>query len=301
MRNILFITLSNIGDAVLSTPVLERIHETWPDARVDIVADPRSSFLFEHCPYRGEIFLKVKPEGWRGIVRLLHALRRKRYDLIVDLRTDGLAWLLRGKKRLTKWTAARPKGAHAVQRHMSVIAPLASPDTPIARIYLSARHRAFADEQLKALPGRRWLALCPGANWPPKIWPAQRYQELVWRVKDYFDAVILLGGPNDIERNRLIAGNLPLPYLDLSGKTDLLQAAAIIERARAFAGNDSGMGHIAGAMGAATMTLFGHGPPLEYHPWGPHPAWVYRPDGDTQKISVDEAARAFCAMLDQLT
>ncbi|RJQ49483.1 MAG: glycosyltransferase family 9 protein [Gammaproteobacteria bacterium] len=300
MRGILFITLSNIGDAVLSTPVLERLHQCYPQAMVDIVADPRSGFLFEHCPYRGEIFLKVKPEGWRGVVALLHTLRRKRYDLIVDLRTDGLAWLLRGKKRLTKWTAGQPQGPHAVHRHMSVIAPLTGPDIPAARVWLTGRHRAFADEQLKALPGKRWLALCPGANWPPKIWPAQCYQELVWRVKEYFDAVILLGGAKDIERNRLIAGNLPLPYLDLSGKTDLLQAAAIIERARAFTGNDSGMGHVAGAMATATLTLFGQGPPLEYHPWGPHPAWVYRPDGDTQKISVDEAAQTFRALLDGL-
>ena len=56
MQQILFITLSNIGDAIMTTPVLERLHQLYPDASIDLVCDPRSQSLFEHCPYRGEIF-----------------------------------------------------------------------------------------------------------------------------------------------------------------------------------------------------------------------------------------------------
>ncbi len=90
-RHILLITLSNIGDALMTTPVLEALHRQYPQAVIDIVTDARASDLFEHCPYRGEIILKQK--GWRGTIALLKQLRVTRYDLIVDLRTDGLTLL----------------------------------------------------------------------------------------------------------------------------------------------------------------------------------------------------------------
>ncbi|MBT8439621.1 MAG: glycosyltransferase family 9 protein, partial [Gammaproteobacteria bacterium] len=120
MKQILFITLSNIGDAVMTTPTLERLHQLFPNALIDLVCDARSEILFEHCPYRGEIFLKDKKQGKKGLFKLIRQLRKKRYDLIVDLRTDGLAYLLRAKKRLTKF-GHQPYGPHAVEDLISII------------------------------------------------------------------------------------------------------------------------------------------------------------------------------------
>lgn len=173
MRRILFFTLSNIGDAVLTTPALEALQQCFPDASIDLVADPRSSQIFAHCPYRGHIFHKNKKAGWRGLVSLIYQLRRIPYDLVVDLRTDGLAYLLSARKCLTK-QGIKPAGPHAVERHMAVVASLLPPAAPIpsCRIWLQAEQVQFAKAQLSPLPGRRWLALGPGANWPPKIWPA---------------------------------------------------------------------------------------------------------------------------------
>ena len=98
----LFITLSNIGDALLTTPVLQCLHRYDERASIDIVGDKRSSLLFRHCPYRGEIYHKQKQRFLRGTPSLLLELRRKRYDLVVDLRTDILAYLVRAEKRLFK-------------------------------------------------------------------------------------------------------------------------------------------------------------------------------------------------------
>ena len=60
VNKILFISLSNIGDAVMTTPVLQALHELYPGAVIDIVGDQRSSVIFKHCPYRGKIFHKQK-------------------------------------------------------------------------------------------------------------------------------------------------------------------------------------------------------------------------------------------------
>ena len=289
---ILLITLSNIGDAVMTTPVMERLHQLYPEAVLDLVADRRSSRLFAACPYVGEIHHKDKKKGWRGVLALVRRLRRRRYDLIVDLRTDGLALLLRGRRRLMKWGRS-PRGPHAVEDLAAIIAPIdAEARIPPMRLWLDETSRAQAEAMLASLPGRRWLALAPGANSDHKIWPAERFSELANRLGEHFDACVLLGSPADRPRCAAVARDLVLPRLDLSGETDLLTAAAVLDRMRLFVGNDSGLGHMAAAMATPTVTVFGPGRPERYHPWGPRARWVVQPEQDLARLSVEEVLPA---------
>lgn len=294
-QSILVITLSNIGDAVMTTPVLEALHRRYPEAAIDLVADRRSSEVFTHCPYRGRIVLKEKRTGWRGTLKLVRELRRMRYDLIVDLRTDGLAYLLRARRRLTKWQR-RPRGLHAVEQHMGVIAALGDIDVPPARVWLTPELEREAVQRLRPLPGKRWLALGPGANWEPKIWPADRFRTLVAQLQDSFDGIVLLGGPGDAERCAAVARDCPLPLVDLAGHTGLLEAAAVLARAAAFVGNDSGLGHLAAAAGTPTLTLFGPGQPARYHPWGTHAHWLTSPENDLNRLGTETVAAAVKAL-----
>jgi ADP-heptose:LPS heptosyltransferase len=291
----LLITLSNIGDAVMTTPVLLAMHALHPDTVIDIVADARSAELFEPCPFRGDTLLRNKKEGWRGSWRLLRALRRHRYRLIVDLRTDGLSWLLRAQHRCTK-RRARAAGGHAVERAYAAIAglmPVRVP--PPTRLWLAPSHRDFAAQCAACLPAGRWLAVAPGANWPPKTWPVSHFQTLVHALRDDVNALVLLGGPGDRRACAELAAASALPVLDLAGKTSLLQAAAVIERVSLFIGNDSGLGHLAAAVGTSTLTLFGPGDPLRYHPWGPHAEWLAAEHGEIATLlpeTVTDKARA---------
>ncbi|HEY9199516.1 MAG TPA: glycosyltransferase family 9 protein [Gammaproteobacteria bacterium] len=295
--HILVVTLSNIGDAVMTTPVLEALHRRFPEALIDIVADRRSSEIFTHCPYHGRIVFKEKRSGWRGLLRLVRSLRQTRYDLIVDLRTDGLSYLLRARRRLTKGDR-RARGPHAVEQHMGVIAALGAEDIPPTRIWLTPQIEAEAAQRLQSLPGSRWLALGPGANWEPKIWPLTRFSDLAERLRNDFDAIVLLGGPNDAERCDFLGRALPLETLNLAGKTPLLLAAAVLARMRIFVGNDSGLGHLASAVGTPTLTLFGPGQPERYHPWGEHAHWLTSPEDDLGKLSAEAVAEEIRRMCD---
>ena len=117
VNKILFISLSNIGDAIMTTPVLMALHERYPEAVVDIVGDQRSSEIFKHCPFRGEIFNKQKHRFLRGIPVLLKTLWFQSYDLIVDIRTDGLAYLLPAGKRFTKFNRKyNPHGMYSTRK-----------------------------------------------------------------------------------------------------------------------------------------------------------------------------------------
>jgi len=92
---LLLVSLSNIGDAIMTTPVLEAMHALRPDAPIDIVADRRSSIVFDQCPYRGRIVHKDKGAPLRGAAALVRELRDTEYEWVVDLRTDFLPLLLR--------------------------------------------------------------------------------------------------------------------------------------------------------------------------------------------------------------
>jgi len=297
-NNILLITLSNIGDTVMTTPVMQALHAKYPQAVMDIVTDARAVPLFSHCPYRRELLLKDKQAGWRGLLPLIKQLRTTRYDLAVDLRTDGLTWLLRARRRLGRGLVRADTG-HAVERHFAVIRQRERlADIPPPCVWLSAAERDFARQALQELPGRRWLALGPGARWPPKCWPAVRFGGLVRQLQSRFDACVLLGSEADAAACREVADSLPLPCLDLAGRTGLLQATAVLALAQVFVGNDSGLGHLAAAAGTPTVTVFGPGDPRRYHPWHPLARWVQSPTDRIEDVDLAMVTNEVVTLLD---
>jgi ADP-heptose:LPS heptosyltransferase len=298
-RSILLITLSNVGDALMTTPVLQALHDRYPHAAMDIVTDARAAEIFTHCPWRRDILLRDKRLGWRGTVSLARRLRRTRYDLVVDLRTDGLTLLLRARRRLTR-RGGRAAGPHAVERHFGVILQREKlTDIPPLGIWLTETEQAAARGWLAGLPGRRWLALAPGARWEPKRWPAHCFTDLANQLQEQLDAVILLGDASDRSACRVIADGLFLPQVNLAGKTGLLEAAAVLQRTRIFVGNDSGLGHLAAACDCPSVTVFGPGDPARYHPWHPRARWVQSDSGRIGDVRVETVAEAVLSLLSE--
>ena len=149
-----------------------------------------------------------------------------------------------------------------------------------------------------SLPGKKWLAIGPGANWQPKIWSADNFAQVANSLKDNIDAVILLGGPADTSYSDTTASQLELPYLDLTGKTDLLTTSAVIQKCVIFLGNDSGLGHLASAVDTATVTVFGPGKPERYHPWHPDNQWLCGQAASLENIDTDTVSKAARQLLE---
>ena len=291
MPRLLFVTLSNIGDLVMTTPALRALHDAYPDARIDIVADPRSSELLTHCPYLGDLLHRIKRDGKAGLLQLVRTLRRRRYDAIVDLRTDFLPWLLRGARRSARWQA-RDYGPHAVEQHFAVArrvlpAACAIPDT---FIWTAAADDARAATLLAPVPGPRRLVLAPGANWPGKRWPVAHYAALANELREDFDSLVLLGSAADVAEAGTQLEALALPTLNLMGRTSLLEATAIMRQATLFVGNDSGLGHLASAAGIPSVTVFGPGRPARYRPWGSRATLLMAPDLVLEKLQPSTVA-----------
>ena len=288
-NKILFISLSNIGDVVMTTPVLQALHELYPEAVIDIVGDQRSSEIFKHCPYRGEIFHKQKNRFLRGVPALIMDLWAQSYDLIVDLRTDGLAYLLLAGKRFTKLNRKKT-GTHSVQQHLGIISKIYQGDPPQCHVWTSRIEEKFAEEALGDHYGKKLLGLGMGANAEKKIWPKENYLALVEKVGKEFDAVIFLGDNRDKEHANYIFSRTDVPCINLCGSTSILEAVAIQQCLDFFVGNDSGLGHLASAAGIPTLTVFGTGEPDRYRPWGSKASWLVGGEQNISNITVDDVA-----------
>lgn len=291
-KKILFISLSNIGDTILTTPVLQTLHNLYPHAEIDIVSDRRSKIIYEHCPYRSEIFLKNKRGIFNGSLALIGELRKKSYDIIVDLRTDGLTFFLRGKLKLTKRFAVS-YGPHAVEEHMGVIRKINTDgNIPATTIWLTEEYTKYASERLGDLNTRKMLVIAPGCHVPVKVWSPENFASLCNSLSGEIDSVVLLGAEAERKYSAVVTKNLSLPYKDLTGQTDLIQAAAIIKMSSFFIGNDSGLGHIASAVSVPSLTLFGIGEPQRYHPWGAQATWLQGDNNNINSITVNAVVQA---------
>ena len=269
MTRILFVTSTRIGDAVLSSGLLDHVARTWPDARITLACGPLAAPLFRAAPGVEEIVVMAKRPGaghWRD---LWARAVRTRWDLVIDLRRSAIAWLVPAKARAVKPRPPRDEILHKVEETARTL-QLSPPPAP--RLWLHTAARAAAEA---ALPGdRATLAIAPAAAATFKEWPRERFARLAAVLTGPGGAlegarIAVFGGPGDEEAAReAVQGLDPDNIIDLTGKLSILEAGAALERARLFIGNDSGLMHLSAAAGTPTLGLFGPTDERVYGPWG---------------------------------
>jgi heptosyltransferase III len=265
--DILFLTATRIGDAVLSAGLLSWLVERYRRARLTIATGPLPAPLFAAVPGVERILVVEKRPWSLHWLPLYAVVAPRRWDLVVDLRGSGLAWLLRaGERRIVGKGNPREHRVRQLGRLFGLDPP------PAPRLWITAEH----DQAAAALipKGGSVLAIAPAANWRGKEWRADRFAELARRLTAA-DGV-LPGAPvavlaADHERAQAAPLLSALPgdrRIDLVGRVDLPTAAAALRRCRLFIGNDTGLMHIAAAAGTPTLGLFGPSPVERYAPWG---------------------------------
>ena len=271
--DILFVTATRIGDAVLSTGVLSYLIAQHPGARLVIAAGPAAAPLFAAVPGLERLIVVEKRRGSRHWLSLWAAVAGRRWDLVVDLRGSALAWLLRARQR-------RVIGKSDPRRHRVVeLGRLFGLDPPPApMLWITAEHERRAQALVAA--GGPVLAIGPTANWRGKEWRADRFAELALLLTATDGPlpaarIAVLAAAHERAQAAPVLAALPSERtLDLVGRTDLLTAAALLRQAALFVGNDTGLMHIAAATGIPTRGLFGPSPAGRYAPWGARTAVV---------------------------
>jgi ADP-heptose:LPS heptosyltransferase len=229
--------------------------------------------LFAHAPGIARRIVVRKRSWGRHWLGLWAACAGTSWRTVIDLRGSALGYVLRAGER----RVYRP--ASAAEPRLVTLARVLGIAPPPPRLWLEeAEHDAAA-----ALVGEDpFLALGPTANWPGKVWPAERFvavaRALVGAGGPLAGArIVVLGGAGEEAVARPVLDGLP-GALDLVGRTPLLVAGAVLARAALFVGNDSGLMHMAAAAGAPTVGVFGPSRAEHYGPWGPRAAAVRTPE-----------------------
>ena len=264
---VLFITATRIGDAVLATGALRHVIEQWPEARLTIACGPDAAPLFGAVPNLEEVVILEKKPNAGHWIDLWRRAALKYWSLIIDGRRSAIARLVpHGRIRVMPKKMANEHAVDQVRRMMGQEQALA----PF--IWTSPENDAEAAGLIP--PGSPVLAVAPMANWPGKIWPAERYQEVLTRLTSkqglFADArVATFSSPTEREDALRVVAHLPDDRrIDLAGKVSLLTASACLKRCDFFLGNDSALMHMAAANGVPTVGLFGPSKDEHYAPWG---------------------------------
>lgn len=265
--DILFVTATRIGDAVLSTGLVSYLIDRYPGANLTIAAGPLAVPLFEAVPGLERLIVVDKRRWALHWLPLYASVAARRWDLVVDLRGSAFAWSLRAGER--RVMAKGDAGNHQV-RQLGRLFGLDPPPSP--RLWTAPSHERKAATLLRA--GLPVLAIGPAANWRGKQWRGERFAELARRLTA-FDGplpgarVAVLAAAHERGQALPLLDAIPQDRLiDLVDRVDLLTAAAVLRRCAMFIGNDTGLMHIAAATGTPTLGLFGPSPIQKYAPWG---------------------------------
>ena len=288
---ILIVRLSAIGDVLHALPVLNALRDALPNAFIAWVVEGRAADLLRGHQALNELvelrrgWLKSPPTVWK----LRKRLRRGRFDITVDV--QGLtksaiaAWLSPAPQRigfdgpdgreLSRWLnncLVQPTAAHVIDRNLELLRALnitaASVrfDLPEAQADAAAAEAAIAASALQS----GFAVINPGAGWPSKLWPADRYAAVARHLGSTRRLPSMVAWAGNQERQwalQIVDGSAG--HARLAPATTLTQLAALLRRARLFIGSDTGPLHLAVAVGAPSVGLFGPMPAERNGPYGP--------------------------------
>ncbi len=273
-----------IGDTLVTVPALHTLRRRFPSARIEIAGNPvvlpllASSDLVDRCiafddPRVTRLFVPSGPapdDAFLGI------------DVAVAWCADpegvlARALRARGASRVVV-TSSRPpldRSVHVARYLLECLGPLgveqAGPlDLPPIRTSTGGERQAREEILALGLEGRPFVAIHPGSGSPAKNWPAERYAAIVDAMEeDHGLPSLVFGGPADAEVLKRLSATVRHPPRMLLDRP-LAVVAALLRRARAFLGNDSGLAHLAGLLGVPSLALFGPTDPVHWSPLGPH-------------------------------
>lgn len=291
---ILIIHTAFIGDIVLSTPLIKKIKDTYPDSDITYVTTPSGEAILKNNPHLNNIIVYDKRgehKGISGVWQLGKRLRYENFNMVITphryLRSSILSWLSRSPIRkgydiasgscLFTEKIKYDRTKHEVEKLLSFVDPENKKRYEI-ELYPGEKEKMKGDNLWKEnlLEDKKVVVLAPGSKWFTKQWPVEYFNKLAESLKKLSNVrLIVVGGKDEI--------NLPIEkenIIDMRGKTSLLELADILSRADVVVTNDSSPIHIASAFKKPRIfALFG--PTIEkfgFFPWSLN-SKVFQVDG----------------------
>ena len=313
VQRILVIRGGAVGDVVLTLPAIGALRLAFPKARIDVMGDAKRLCLARHPTYADAIIDAEQREIYRLFgreTRVPHQLAAylASFDLVVAYLpttnttfTDNLKRCCRGQ--VIVWPSHPNGAAHVTDHLLEPVLRFASRIPPAEPLVLpGAEARRIADRFWKSagLPEKGVLATHPGSGGGHKLWPLEGWQHvLAWAAEEV--PGVLICGPAEAERGIGPLLSVLAPSWTVLRNLALPALAAILAKCEVFVGHDSGVTHLAAAVGTRTLALFG---PTDPRVWGPRSqgACVMSPASpgllSLDNLPVEAVTQTLQAMLD---
>ena len=285
---ILVIHTAFIGDIVLSTPLIQRLKDMYPESEIDYLTLPTNKSVISNNPNLNEIILydkKGQDKGIKGFLRVLKILKQKKYDYAVIphrfIKSILLAKLAKipdivgfdvatGSSLLDKKVHYDMK-KHEVERLLNLV-EYEGEKIPV-RIYPAKENFVKIEKMLKnsgytGKKEQKLILVAPGSQRPEKMWPIEKYREVIQKLKkneNYFIGITGSKAEKELPLNFENDKNV----IDFRGEISLVEFGALISKANVVVGNDSSPIHIAsGFEKPFVIGIFGPGKrSLGFFPW----------------------------------
>lgn len=283
MQKFLIIQTAFIGDVVLATPLIEKLHAFFPDAQIDFLVRKGNENLLHDHPFLRRVLVWNKKEGkYRSLFKMLKAIRKTKYDKVINLQRFGATGLLTAfsgakqkigfnKNPFSFWFDVSVQhnmhndqpSPHETVRNLSLITHFTDDSVVKPRLYPQP-HDYNTVEKYK-----QWKYVCvaPASVWYTKQYPKDKWVSFIQQLPEEL-MVYLLGAPSEKQlcADIMHASNRH-SIKSLAGELSFLQSAALMESAVMNYVNDSAPMHFASAMNApvtavycSTVPAFGYGP-----------------------------------------
>lgn len=312
-RPILLVPYMWIGDFVRCHTVVKLLKARFPSRPVDVLSTTLCAALADYMPELRQALVVDLPRkrlSWREHRALANRLKRERYGTALIMpRTwkAALAPALAGIPERIGWVGewrfglindlrfGERKRPRMVDQCAALALPAQAPQPeswPLPELKVPAAEIVGWRERMGlADAGRPVVALAPGAVGPSKRWPGASYGELARRLNAQGNEVWLLGSPAEAPLVRIIKSIAPAAR-DLTG-TDLRNAILALAAANAAVSNDSGLMHVAAAIGTPTIGIFGPTSPWHWAPLNPIAAAVQQ---TTERLDCQPCHQPTCRM-----
>ena len=275
-RRILILRLSSIGDIVLTSPLIRILRRRLPEAQIDFAVKSQFVDPVRANPYLNDILPLDTRSGWRGLRDLKNEIRRRRYDLIIDIHNNFRTTYLRNiggvpsvkvkKFKLQRFLLVQfgldvyRKIVPVHQRYLDAAAHLTLQDDGAGLDFFIDSETPIRIDRLLADLGRSsdrpTVGLAPGAGFFTKRWPQDYFVQVAEQlIADYGAQIILLGNDKEIEVCRFIESKVPA--VNAAGRLSLMESAAVLNLCDLVICNDTGLMHIASALKKPLVAIFG--------------------------------------------
>jgi heptosyltransferase-2 len=268
-RKILIIQTAFIGDVILATSLIEKIHEHLPKAQIDILVRKGNEALLLNNPYINEVFIWNKQIGkYKHLYQLLKQIRTENYDAVVNTQRFGATGMLTALSGapIRSGFAKNPfsfgfthsathnigDGTHEIERNQKLISFFTNEIYKRPKLYPSTTDF----DKIESYTRIPFITISPTSVWFTKQFPASKWANFIDQLPSNIN-VFLLGGPDDkpVIDTLITKCQINIPE-NVAGKLSFLQSAALMQKAKMNYVNDSGPLHLCSSMNAPVTSVF---------------------------------------------